>query len=157
MIKTLKKRTHAESRDSLLSCFIREIHGDSKQTIMLCSSMEAIQTLANVGIPDVSPIDVGKSIGVDTGKGSKFVIFHNEVQDVFKNAISHCYGKYNCLHSPLVSESEINTITRSFKDKFPFQVVAIESLLNIQSKSVIKNNYTSRLIMIVWYFGNSYQ
>ena len=107
MVKTLKKRTNAESQDSLLSCFVREIYGDSRQTITLCSSMEYIQSPSKIAETKSSPIDIGKSIKVETGKGSQFVLLHGEIQQLFKHTIENYYGKYNCSYSPLVSESDV--------------------------------------------------
>ena len=120
--------------------------------------MEYVQLLSKIiEVNSITPIDICKSINVDTGKGSQFILFHDEVQNMFKRAISNCHGKYSCLHSPLVSEVDVNALVASFKSKFPFQIAAIESLLNTSSKleydklSHLEPHYD------LWYYGHSYQ
>ena len=42
LARFLKKRTNNKSMDSLLSCFLRELHIDCAQTIQLCEAMEYV-------------------------------------------------------------------------------------------------------------------
>ena len=88
MVKTLKKRTNAESQDSLLSCSVWEIYGDSKQTITLCSSIESIQIPTKIVDAKSTVVDVAKAIKVETGKTSQFRLFHDEIQLTLENAIA---------------------------------------------------------------------
>ena len=85
IINTLKERTNTESRDSLLSYFLDEIYGDTKQTIMLCSLMEYIQTASkSINMKNITPLEVGKSVMVDPRKNSLYQLCHMEVQGLFK-------------------------------------------------------------------------
>ena len=82
----LKKRTNKESMDSLLSCFLKELSGDSSQTVQLCASMEYIVKKEAVAEP-VSLSHFDELLCVDTSNNSSFSIFHGKVQELFKNAI----------------------------------------------------------------------
>ena len=71
--------------------------------------------------------------------------------------MANWYGKYNYLHSPLVSESDVILIVTSFKQKFPYQITAISSLLNVDKNLNMIVSLIKLLITIVWYCGQSCQ
>ena len=65
----LKKRTNKESMDSMLSCFLKEIIGDSTQTVQLCAAMEYIAKKEPVAVP-VSLSHLDELLCVDTSNNS---------------------------------------------------------------------------------------
>ena len=100
LIKCLKKRTNNKSMDSLLFYFLCELHGDCAQTIQLCAAMEYVDKKDTVVKP-VSLSELNNLLTIDTSNHSMFSSSHGYVQSLLKDAISMCYGCYNCLHSPL--------------------------------------------------------
>ena len=133
LVNYLKKRTNTESIDLLLSCFLKELNGDYLQNIQLCASLEYI-TKKEPAIKIVSLSNASDLMFIDTSDKSPFSLFHGKVQAVFKNEIIIYYGRYNCLHSPLVSEKEVSVMVEEFNLSFPFQRTATQALLNIPQK-----------------------
>ena len=67
--------------DSLLSCFLRELHGDCAQTIQLCAAMEYIDKKDTVVKP-VSLAELNNLMTIDTSNNSIFSSFHGDVQSL---------------------------------------------------------------------------
>ena len=85
-----KKRTNNESMDSLISCLLRELHGDCAHTIQLCADMEYVDKNETIVKP-VSLLELNELLTIDTSNELVFSLFHENVQSLFKHAISMCF------------------------------------------------------------------
>ena len=120
--------------------------------MQLCAAMEYIDKKEPVAV-HVSLSHLDELLCVDTSNNSSFSIFHGKVQELFKNALMMCYGRYTCLHSPLISEKDVGVMVDEFNSTFPYQRAGLQAMLNITEKARKRSHmvpFNDRLTM--WTF-----
>ena len=111
-ISSIKKRDNDNTRDSLLHQYLLEINGDTAQTLQLCSALEYI-TFKKDRRSVIKFEDVSSSLYLNINS-ELFKTFHDLLDNIFKMGICKTYGKYNCLHEGIVSESDIVRIESEY-------------------------------------------